>query len=43
MLIKTSKAKQSFGDDIAHKILRLFDDLPNFPFAISETMGDYYL
>ena len=26
-----------------HNILRLFDDLPNFPFATSETMGDYYL
>ena len=24
-------------------ILRLFDVLPNFPFATSETMGDYYL
>ena len=24
-------------------ILGLFDVLPNFPFATSETMGDYYL
>ena len=23
-----------------HNILRLFDDLPNFPFTTSETMGD---
>ena len=26
-----------------HKFLRLFDVLPNFPFTISETLGDYYL
>ena len=26
-----------------HNILRLFDVLPNFPFATSETMEDYYL
>ena len=26
-----------------HNILRLFDALPNFPFATSETMGEYYL
>ena len=26
-----------------HNILRLFDALPNFPFATSEIMGDYYL
>ena len=26
-----------------HNILRLFDVLPNFPFTLSETMGDYYL
>ena len=24
-----------------HKILRLFDVLPNFPFTTSETMSDY--
>ena len=26
-----------------HNILRLFDVLPNFPFAASKTMCDYYL
>ena len=26
-----------------HNILRLFDVLPNLPFTISETMGNYYL
>ena len=26
-----------------HNILRLLDDLPNFLFTTSETMGDYYL
>ena len=26
-----------------HKILRLFDVLPSFPFTTSETMRDYYL
>ena len=26
-----------------HKILRLFDVLPDFPFTTSETMGNYYL
>ena len=26
-----------------HNALRLFDVLPNFPFATSETMRDYYL
>ena len=26
-----------------HKILKLFDVLPNFPFTTSETMRDYYL
>ena len=26
-----------------HNILRLFDALPNPPFAASETMRDYYL
>ena len=26
-----------------HNILRLFDDLTNFPFTTSETMGDYHL
>ena len=26
-----------------HNNLRLFDVLPNFPFATSKTMGDYYL
>ena len=26
-----------------HNILRIVDVLPNFPFTISETMGDYYL
>ena len=26
-----------------HNILRLFNDLPNFPFTTSETMRDYYL
>ena len=26
-----------------HNILRLLDVLSNFPFATSETMGDYYL
>ena len=24
-------------------ILRLFNELPNFPFTTSEVMGDYYL
>ena len=26
-----------------HNTLSLFDDLPNFPFTSSETMGDHYL
>ena len=26
-----------------HNVLRLFDVLPNFPFATSEMMCDYYL
>ena len=26
-----------------HKVLRLFDVLPNFPLTKSETMRDYYL
>ena len=26
-----------------HNILRLFHDLPDFPFTTSETMCDYYL
>ena len=26
-----------------YNIMRLFDDLPNFPFTTSETMCDYYL
>ena len=26
-----------------HNILRLFDVLPNFPFATREAMRDYYL
>ena len=26
-----------------HNILRIFDDLPNFPFTTGETMCDYYL
>ena len=25
-----------------HNILRLFDDLPNFPYIASKTMCDYY-
>ena len=29
--------------DDFHKILRLFDVLPNFHFTTSETMHDYYL
>ena len=41
--MKTKKTKDSFADNQFHNILRLFDTLPNFPFAASETMSNYYL
>ena len=30
-------------DNQFHNVLRLFHDLPDFPFTTSETMCDYYL
>ena len=39
----TEKAKESFGDNPFHNILRLLDVFLNFPFTTSETMRDYYL
>ena len=35
--------KVQSGHNKSYNILRLFDVLPNFPFTISEKMGDYYL
>ena len=41
--MKTQKAKENFEDNQFHKILILFDVLPNLIFTTNETMGDYYL
>ena len=38
---KDIKSKREFRDNLSHNTLRLFDVLPNFPFTIRETMGDY--
>ena len=35
--------KETFAGNQFDNILRLLDDLPNFPFNAGETMGDYYL
>ena len=43
LLIRTQKAKESFGDNQFHDILRLFYVFPNFTLTTRETMSDYYL
>ena len=40
---KIQKAKENFGDNHFHNILRLFHVLPNFPFPNSQTIPNYYL
>ena len=37
------KAKKHFAGNHFHIILRLFENLQNFPFTTSETMCNYYL
>ena len=41
--MKAQKTKENFADNQFHNSLRLFDVLPNFSFATSETIGEYYL
>ena len=41
-MLKTYEHRKNVCNQF-HNILRLFDVLPNFPLATSETMGDYYL
>ena len=41
--MKTQKAKENFADSHFHNSLRLFDNLLNLRFIVSETMCDYYL
>ena len=40
-LLKTQKAVLNYNQ--FHNILRLFDEIPNFPFTTSETMDGSYL
>ena len=36
------KCKMKFADNHSHKIMRVFDVLPNFSFNTSETKPDYW-
>ena len=40
---KDIKAKENFGENQLHNILRLFDVLATFHFTTSETIRDYSL
>ena len=40
---KTWKVKENLAGNHFHSILRIFDVLPSFSFATSETIRNYYL
>ena len=42
-LLRSTKSNITKNNNHFHNILRLFNNLPNFSFSTSETMGDYYL
>ena len=42
-LLRSTKSNITKNNNQFHNILRLFNNLPNFSFSTSETMGDYYL